>query len=77
MAAQFATAFANLFTVTNLFLMVVGVVVGIIFGCVPGLSAAMAIALFLLRKSKCEEIIKKHESRQYAECYWGEEVYRS
>ena len=47
MAAMFATAFMNLFTVTNCFLMVVGVVVGIIFGCVPGLSAAMAIALFL------------------------------
>lgn len=44
---MFATAFMNLFTVTNCFLMVVGVVVGIIFGCVPGLSAAMAIALFL------------------------------
>jgi len=47
MAALFATAFINLFTITNLFLMLVGVVVGIIFGCVPGLSAAMAIALFL------------------------------
>ena len=47
MAALFATAFANLFTATNIMLMVVGVVVGIIFGCVPGLSAAMAIALFL------------------------------
>ncbi len=47
MAALFAAAFANLFTVTNVFLMIVGVVVGIIFGCVPGLSAAMAIALFL------------------------------
>ena len=47
MAALFATAFANLFTLTNCILMLVGVVVGIIFGCVPGLSAAMAIALFL------------------------------
>ena len=47
MGALLATAFANLATPTNLFLMVIGVVVGIIFGCVPGLSAAMAIALFL------------------------------
>ena len=47
MAALFATAFANLFTITNVFLMIIGVIVGIIFGCVPGLSAAMAIALFL------------------------------
>ena len=47
MAAMFANAFMNLFTATNCLLMVVGVVVGIIFGCVPGLSAAMAIALFL------------------------------
>lgn len=47
MAELFSTAFANLMTGTNIFLMLVGVVVGIIFGCVPGLSAAMAIALFL------------------------------
>ena len=47
MAELFSTAFANLMTGTNIFLMLVGVVVGTIFGCVPGLSAAMAIALFL------------------------------
>lgn len=47
MAALFATAFVNLLTPTNCLLMLVGVTVGIIFGCVPGLSAAMAIALFL------------------------------
>lgn len=42
-----ASGFALLLTPINIFLMVIGVIVGIIFGCVPGLSAAMAIALFL------------------------------
>ncbi|MBS7527597.1 tripartite tricarboxylate transporter permease [Fusibacter paucivorans] len=43
----FVSAFLNLMTVSNILLMLVGIVVGIIFGAIPGLSSSMAIALFL------------------------------
>ncbi len=42
-----ATGFATVLTPTGIFLMFVGVAVGIVFGALPGLSATMAIALFL------------------------------
>ncbi|MBQ8081998.1 MAG: tripartite tricarboxylate transporter permease [Clostridia bacterium] len=42
-----ATGFAAVLTPTGIFLMLVGVAVGIVFGALPGLSATMAIALFL------------------------------
>lgn len=40
-------AFAALATPTSLLMMAAGVAVGIIFGSIPGLSASMAVALFL------------------------------
>lgn len=40
-------AFANIFTLQSLLLMILGVIAGIIFGAIPGLSASMAVALFL------------------------------
>ena len=40
-------AFIGLMNPTSLILIVVGVGVGIVFGSIPGLSAAMAVALFL------------------------------
>lgn len=43
----FAQAFINIIQPASLGLMFLGVGVGIIFGSIPGLSAAMAIALFL------------------------------
>ena len=43
----FLNALLEMFTLANLGLMVLGVGIGIIFGSIPGLSAAMAIALFL------------------------------
>ena len=39
--------FATVLTPTGIFLMLIGVAVGIVFGALPGLSATMAIALFL------------------------------
>ncbi len=42
-----ATGFATVLTPTGIFLMFIGVAVGIVFGALPGLSATMAIALFL------------------------------
>lgn len=45
--AALASGFASLISVEMILLMFVGVVVGIIFGAVPGLSATMAIVLFL------------------------------
>ena len=39
--------FANVLTPMGILLMLVGVAVGIVFGALPGLSATMAIALFL------------------------------
>ena len=42
-----ATGFGTVLTPTGIFLMFVGVAVGIVFGALPGLSATMAIALFL------------------------------
>ena len=39
--------FATVLTPTGMFLMLIGVAVGIVFGALPGLSATMAIALFL------------------------------
>ncbi len=42
-----ATGFSTVLTPTGIFLMFVGVAVGIVFGALPGLSATMAIALFL------------------------------
>lgn len=47
MLEQFFTAFAGLMNPFTLGIMIVGVIVGIIFGSVPGLTAVMAIALFL------------------------------
>lgn len=44
---QFGAAFLGLFTPASLLWMVVGVTAGIIFGSIPGLSASMAVALFL------------------------------
>lgn len=41
------TGFATVLTPTGIFLMFIGVAVGIVFGALPGLSATMAIALFL------------------------------
>lgn len=42
-----AGGFATVLTPTGIFLMFIGVAVGIVFGALPGLSATMAIALFL------------------------------
>ena len=39
--------FATVLTPTGIFLQLIGVAVGIVFGALPGLSATMAIALFL------------------------------
>lgn len=39
--------FATVLTPMGIFLMFIGVAVGIVFGALPGLSATMAIALFL------------------------------
>ncbi|MDW2799278.1 tripartite tricarboxylate transporter permease [Clostridium boliviensis] len=41
------SAYARIFTPSSLMLMAAGVTVGIIFGSIPGLSASMAVALFL------------------------------
>ena len=41
------SGFATVLTPTGIFLMLIGVAVGIVFGALPGLSATMAIALFL------------------------------
>ena len=41
------TGFATVFTPLGILLMFVGVAVGIVFGALPGLSATMAVALFL------------------------------
>lgn len=40
-------AFVQILTPASLLLMVAGVAVGIVFGSIPGLSASMAVALFL------------------------------
>ena len=40
-------AFVSICTPASLLLMAAGVAVGIIFGSIPGLSASMAVALFL------------------------------
>lgn len=42
-----ASGFASLLSLDMVLLMLIGVVVGIIFGAIPGLSATMAIVLFL------------------------------
>ena len=42
-----ASGFGAVLTPTGIFLMFIGVAVGIVFGALPGLSATMAIALFL------------------------------
>lgn len=44
---MFANALCGLMNPYSLFLLFAGVVVGIVFGSIPGLSAAMAVALFL------------------------------
>ena len=41
------SGFATVLTPFGILLMLVGVAVGIVFGALPGLSATMAIALFL------------------------------
>ena len=46
-AGLIGSAFAGLMNPMSIFIMVAGVAVGIIFGSIPGLSAAMAVALFL------------------------------
>ena len=46
-ASMVAEAFANTFTPMCLFLIWFGTVIGIIFGSIPGLSATMAVVLFL------------------------------
>ncbi|MCI8423146.1 MAG: Tat pathway signal protein [Lawsonibacter sp.] len=47
MMTALASGFASLLSVEMILLMLIGVVVGIIFGAIPGLSATMAIVLFL------------------------------
>ena len=42
-----ATALANVFNPMCLFLIWFGTIIGIIFGSIPGLSATMAVVLFL------------------------------
>lgn len=44
---MFATAVANVFNPTCLILIWIGTMIGIIFGSIPGLSATMAVVLFL------------------------------
>lgn len=39
--------FVNALSPTNLFAMAVGTAIGIVIGCLPGLSAAMGVALLL------------------------------
>ena len=41
--------FLNALTPTNLIVMLLSVTMGIIIGCMPGLSAAMGVALLLQR----------------------------
>lgn len=45
--SSLGSAFVSISTPTSLLLMMAGVFVGIIFGSIPGLSASMAVALFL------------------------------
>lgn len=45
--ASLGNAFVSLCSLQSILLMIAGVAVGIIFGSIPGLSAAMAVALFL------------------------------
>lgn len=45
MLEQFALGLAGVFTLSSLFMIVLGVFVGIIFGCIPGLTTTMAVAL--------------------------------
>ncbi|MGE4353844.1 MAG: tripartite tricarboxylate transporter permease [Oscillospiraceae bacterium] len=47
MLALLGTGFSNILTLPCLLTIVGGVVLGIVFGCMPGLSAAMAVALCL------------------------------
>ena len=47
MAASFAVGLSSVFTPLCLLCILGGVFIGIIFGAVPGLSATMALALFL------------------------------
>lgn len=44
---MFMDAIANVFTPTCLFLIWAGTMIGIVFGSIPGLSATMAVVLFL------------------------------
>ena len=45
--AQMGAGFINALTPLNLLMMAGGVAMGIIIGCMPGLSAAMGVALML------------------------------
>ncbi len=45
--ASLGSAFVSIMTPMSVLLMMAGVTVGIIFGSIPGLSASMAVALFL------------------------------
>lgn len=47
MLESFAIGAQSVFTVLNIFMIIFGVTLGIVFGAIPGLSATMALALFL------------------------------
>ena len=40
-----SAGFANALMPSNLIMMIIGVTIGIVVGCMPGLSAAMGVAL--------------------------------
>ena len=42
-----SAGFANALMPSNLIMMIIGVTIGIVVGCMPGLSAAMGVALLL------------------------------
>ena len=47
MLESFAIGAQSVFTILNIFMIIFGVTLGIVFGAIPGLSATMALALFL------------------------------
>ena len=49
-----ASGFANLFNLTSLLLVLLGVCVGILGGAIPGISPSMAVALLLPMTYKME-----------------------
>ena len=44
---DYMSLFASIFTLQNLTMAALGVVMGIIFGAIPGMTATMAVAVFL------------------------------